>query len=146
MKSAVTVIIAVMVFSGLALPASVNAQFNLCGELVLNVPSAYRITSVNCSQGLVNSQEEHTVVVRQSGLEGPECQISVDYVYWNPGGNFCSKFTVHQKFCFLKGGDITVKHIDCDGSNSRPVYTTKRGKATESIAGAIQVTSFDPPK
>jgi len=136
MKTSITVFIAAMVFSGIALPASVNAQLTDCRYLQLLMPTNYHIVSVKCLQGIADSRGPNWVNFEQDGLHGPECQVHVESVYWY---QFFSKFTVKQKYCLFKAGGITVTHQE----GHRPIYTITEGKFNNS-PGRIEVTAFEP--
>ena len=136
MKTAITVLIAAMAFSGLALPASVNA-LNECHRLYLYMPPTtnYYFSYAFCGNGVLLESTPDMVIVGQSSLEGPLCTIEVA-AYGRTRDQFHSKFDVHQDFCFLKAGDITVSHQ----GGSRPVYTITKGSWSDNREGKIQVT------
>ncbi len=135
MKTVIAVSTAAMVLGGLLLPASVNAQLDFpCHHLFLLLPKDCSITEVRCLKGRVVYQEGIRADFVQDDLDGPECQVTVRNDY----GLFRSEFTVKQKFCFLKAGDISMTHT----GGARPVCDIYEGKFTNK-SGSIIVKSFD---
>ncbi len=137
MKTAVTVFIAAMVFSSLALPPLVNAG-SWCHYLEVSIPGGYHFGSVSCSKGVVDIVGRDTATFRQADLAGPECVIVVDS---DSIFKFSSLFHVHQDFCLLEAGNITLTHK----LGSRQVYTIKKGSYKNNRSGKIEITAFDPP-
>ena len=122
MKTTITALIAAMVFTALALPSSVNAA-NDCHRLYLYLTPTtnYYFSYAVCGRGVLLESTADMVIVGQSSLEGPLCTFEVA-AYGRPRDQFHSMFYVHQDFCFLEAGDITVSHQ----GGSRPVYTITR--------------------
>ncbi len=138
MKTAITVFMAAVVFSGLALPAGVYAV-DPCNTLELSIRGGYQIERVHCIKGEAMEWGSTWAKFQKSGLHGPECEITVRAQPWL-NSTATSFFQVHQYLCVFKAGDITVTHK----SGSRPIYTTTKGKY-EWDPGKIDITAFDPP-
>ncbi len=139
MKTAITVFIAAVVFSGLALPAGVYAV-DPCNTLAVSIRCAdYQIEKVQCIKGEAVEWGLTWATFQKSGLHGPECEITVRARPYS-NSTATSFFRVHQDLCVFKAGDITVTHK----SGSRPIYTTTKGMY-EWNPGKIDITAFDPP-
>ncbi len=138
MKTSVSVLVAAMVLICLGIPSRVNAQCRFLQVLI--VPNNYHIVQTSCLYGITDGQSLYEFDVRQQPMYGPDCLISV-------GSNgrdwqqFTSKFRVHQNYCFLEDGEITVTHE----SGPKPIYTIIRGSYSDKRGGQVKVTGFDPP-
>jgi hypothetical protein len=134
MKKAIKLVTAVIIFCALALPASVNA--NDCEYLYIFLPKTrhYYFSAASTSHGLVSSVEPHRVILKQTLLEGGPAghiEVSVD-------GSLISRFKVHQEYCFLKSGEITLTPTMGD----KPIYTITRGSWSDNRGGEITITGF----
>ena len=106
----------------------------------LSVPNNYYIAQTFCLYGITDGQSLHEFDVQQQPMYGPDCLISVgsDGRDWQ---QFTSKTGVHQNYCFLEAGEITVTHK----SGPKPIYTIIRGSYSDKRGGQVKVTGFDPP-
>ncbi len=137
MKTVIAVSTAAMVLGGLLAAAGVSAQYVdvPCGHLFLDLPPRYIISEVTCLKGKVVYQGERRANFVQNDLDGPECKVKIAHQLLR------SEFTVKQKFCFLKAGDITFTH----NSGARPYYFIEKGKFWKE-AGSVTVTSLEHSK
>ena len=134
MKKAIKLVTAVIIFCALALPTSVNANDCQYLRIFLSSRPSYYFSSVSASQGTVSSVESDRVTLLQTLLGGgPAATIAVSV-----DGTLKSRFKVHQEYCFLKSGEITLTPIMGD----KPIYTITRGSWSDNRGGEITITGF----
>ncbi len=135
MKTAIRALMAAIIFGGLVVP--LTAEANDCHDLALSVASPYYISSISCTSGVMSYLLPNGAYFRQDNGHGPTCQVfvcktGIDCHSWY------SKFILHQNLCVMKAGNIKVTYE----AGHPPTYTAKEGSFLHSRQGKIDVTGF----